>query len=118
MNLLEKIVGRILRYTIARILVFQEKFNMRVRRAPDPSEDMPDHFKTLEMCNKAVEAGPCLLKFVPTHFRTHCLKIVEKQKAQKASTKEELMPIAWHPSHWWDWCVAEDEKHETKKLWG
>ena len=25
-----------------------------------------------------------------------------KQKAQKASITEELMPIAWHPSRWWD----------------
>ena len=32
------------------------------------------------------------------------------QKAQKASIKEELMPITWHPSRWWDWCVPEDEK--------
>ena len=26
----------------------------------------------------------------------------EKWKAQKASIKEELLPIAWHPSRWWD----------------
>ena len=23
------------------------------------------------------------------------------------------MPIAWHPSRWWDCCVSEDEKKET-----
>ena len=36
-------------------------------------------------------------------------------KAQKASIKEELMPIAWHPSRYWDWCMSEDEKKETEK---
>ena len=50
------------------------------------------------MCNKAVEADPCLLKFVPARFRTHCLKVVEKRKAQKAQIKKELMRVAWHPS--------------------
>ena len=24
--------------------------------------------------------------------------------------KDELLPIAWHPDRWWDWCVDEDEK--------
>ena len=28
------------------------------------------------------------------------------------------MPIAWHPSRYWDWCMPEDEKQETEKLWG
>ena len=34
----------------------------------------------------------------------------KKWKAQKASIKEELIPIVWHPSKWWDWCVPEGEK--------
>ena len=34
----------------------------------------------------------------------------QKRKARKAQIKEELMPIAWHPSCWRDWCVSEDEK--------
>ena len=41
----------------------------------------------------------------------------QKHKTQKASIKKELLPIAWHPSRWWDWCVPEDEKKETEKLW-
>ena len=41
----------------------------------------------------------------------------QKRAVQKASIKEELMPIVWHPSRWWDWCVLEDEKQETEKLW-
>ena len=26
------------------------------------------------------------------------------------------MPIAWHPSKWWDWCVPEGEKTEIEIL--
>ena len=37
----------------------------------------------------------------------------KKRKVQKASIKEELMPIAWHPSGYWDWCMSEDEKKDT-----
>ena len=25
------------------------------------------------------------------------------------------MPVAWHPSRWWDWCMSEDQKKETEK---
>ena len=63
-----------------------------------PLEYIPDDYKTQEMCKKAVEADPCLLKFVPVHLRTHCFKVVKKRKAQKAKIKEELMRVAWHPS--------------------
>ena len=41
----------------------------------------------------------------------------KKRKAQKASIKKELTSIAWHPSRYWDWCMSEDEKQETEKLW-
>ena len=118
---------------------------------------VPDHFKTQEMCNKAVEAvswllyyvhdciktqGMCndaiqkrprLLEYVPDWFVTQgqiklwhddngYYKSIEwydsyiKRRAQKASIKEELLPIALHPSRWWDWCVPEDEKKEKEKL--
>ena len=43
----------------------------------------------------------------------------EGHKAQKAQTtqiKKALMPIAWHPSRLQHWCVPEDEKKETEKL--
>ena len=42
---------------------------------------------------------------------------IEKRKAQKAQIKKELMPIAWHPSRWWDGCITKDEEKETDKLW-
>ena len=37
-----------------------------------------------------------------------------KRKAQKAKIKEELMPVAWYPDRWWDWCVPEHEKKELE----
>ena len=41
----------------------------------------------------------------------------KKRKAEKSSIKEELLTIAWHPSRYWDWCMSEEEKKETEKLW-
>ena len=35
---------------------------------------------------------------------------IEKWKAVKKELNEELMPVAWHPNRWQDWCVSEDEK--------
>ena len=37
----------------------------------------------------------------------------QRRKAQKASIKEELMPIAWHPNCAKDWSMSEDEQ----RLW-
>ena len=34
----------------------------------------------------------------------------KKGKAQKASIKEELIPISWHPDCAMGWCMSEDEK--------
>ena len=41
----------------------------------------------------------------------------KKRKAKKAQIKKELTPIAWNPSRWWGWCMSEEEKKETEKLW-
>ena len=108
-----------------------------VRREPYKLDYSPDQFKTKEMCNEAIPRKPWLLKYVSDWLVTqkqvkiwhdddyYCNdnKLVEwyegykKLKAQKAQIKEELIPIGWHPSRWWDWCVPEDEKKETEKLW-
>ena len=40
----------------------------------------------------------------------------KKRKAQKASIKEEVLPIAWHPSRHWNWCMPEDEKKRDRKI--
>ena len=41
----------------------------------------------------------------------------QERNAQKAQIKQELIPIAWHPSRYWDWCMSEDEKRDTEALW-
>ena len=154
----------------------QEMCNKAVEKDPLMMRHVPDHFKSQEMCDKAVEEDPCMMGHAPDRFKTQgmCIKAVEKAswvlchvpdqykkqeicvkavgkgpftlqyvpdwfvtqgqvkswhdddelvmqhdsyqkcKAQKAQIKKELMPIAWHPSRWWDWCVPEDEKKETK----
>ena len=28
-----------------------------------------------------------------------------KRKELKKELSEELMPVAWHPDRWWDWCM-------------
>ena len=38
----------------------------------------------------------------------------QKRKVHKISIKEELLPIAWHTSRYWDWCMSEDEKNKQK----
>ena len=86
------------------------------------------------MCDKAVKDDPSSLQFVPDWFVTqeqidiwydddywyHDDELMEwyegykERKTQKAKIKEELIPIAWHPSRWWDWCMSEDEKRDRK----
>ena len=41
------------------------------------------------------------------------MKAIKNVKAQKASIKEELLPIAWHPDGVTGWCMSE---YETR-LW-
>ena len=98
---------------------------------------VPDHFKMKEMCDKEVSKDTYALKFVPVWFMMQELikiwhddndycddddELIEqyegnqKRKTQKAQTEKELMPIAWHPSRWWNWCVPEDEQKQTEKL--
>ena len=78
--------------------------NKVVEANPLVLELVPDQFVTQEMCNEAVKESPCALWY----------KGYEQRKAQKAKIKEELMPVAWHPDRWWNWCVPEDEKKELE----
>ena len=108
----------------------QEMCNKVVNDCPWCLKYVHDHLKTREMHNEAVDWRLYLLQHVPDWFVTqqvkpwHNDKPIEqyegykKRKAQKAKEKDGLMPIAWHPSRWWDWCVPGDEKKETEKLWG
>ena len=100
---------------------------------------VPDYLKTQGMCDNAVRRRLWSLEYVPDWFvkqqyigawggnDDYCdddndelfewYDGYKKRKAQKASIKKELMPITWHPSRWWDWYMAGDEKKETEKLW-
>ena len=40
----------------------------------------------------------------------------KKRRALKKKTGEELMPIAWHPKRWWNFCMSEDEKKEIEPI--
>ena len=83
---------------------------------------VPDYFKRQEMCNDVAEKKPYALEYVLDLFVTQQqIKILQydnddwydndliewydgykKRKVQKINIKEELMPITWHPSRWWD----------------
>ena len=82
-------------------------------------EHVLDHFKTEEMSKRAIEANLCTLVFCPDWFviqeqiKSWCNDdcdneapgwhdCYQKRKAQEAQIKEELVPIAWHPSIWLD----------------
>ena len=93
-------------------------------------EHVPDHLKTKGMCNKAVRSKPYTLRNILDWFVIqHLLKIwhdndedkffewydgYKKRKAQKASIKEELLSIPWHPSRYWDRFMSENEKQEVE----
>ena len=36
----------------------------------------------------------------------------KQRKTCKNKISKKLMPVAWHPTRWWDWCVLEDGKTE------
>uniref|UniRef100_UPI001C0712A8 hypothetical protein n=1 Tax=Acinetobacter baumannii TaxID=470 RepID=UPI001C0712A8 len=31
--------------------------------------------------------------------------------------RDEILPIAWHPDRYWNWCLDEEEKERAKKMW-
>ena len=41
---------------------------------------------------------------------------LKQRKAFKKEISKELMPIAWHPTTWWDWCMWEDEGKEIEQF--
>ena len=112
----------------------QEMCDEAVRMELYSLEFVPDRLKTHEMCNEAMRRGQHALQFAPdwvvvlqemwcedfddNDYLIRSRNAYQKRKAQKAKIKEQLLPIAWHPSRWWNWCIANDEKKETEKLWG
>ena len=97
---------------------------------------VPNRFKAQKMCDKVVRKERLSLLWVPNWFVTqqhvkylqndndgwYDNKLIEwcdgykKRKAVKAKIKNDSMPLAWHPSRWWDWCVPNDKKQGTEKL--
>lgn len=89
---------------------------------------VPNEYKTQEMCEKPICSDSCILfcnwflQFVSDWLFT--TKILEDFgggwsewfdnqkhcKSQKVWMKHKLLPVAWYPSQWWDWCVSEDKK--------
>ena len=39
-----------------------------------------------------------------------CHNKLEQHKAFKKDISKAFIPVAWHPTRWWDWCLPEDEK--------
>ena len=115
----------------------QEMCERIIEKGPWELNFIPNHLKMKEMCVRAAEKYPQIVEFVPDwlvmqgqvkiwHNHNYYSKDddlikwhdgYQKRKVQKAQIKEELIFIAWHPSRWWDWCMSEDEKRETEKLW-
>ena len=122
-------------FLVTDCFITQEMCIKAVEVDPWQLKDVSDHFKTEEMCDKAVRDYLFPLRFVPDWFVTQQQINIwydddyvyinkemvkwyngyKKHKAQKASIKDRLMPITWHPSRWWNWCMSEDEKKETEK---
>ena len=107
----------------------QEMCKRVVEENPRLLKYVPDRFKTKEICDKTVSRDPSSLQYVPDYFVTQQqVKLrngrlikwyngYQKCQVQKAQIKKELMPIAWHPSRYWGWCISEAKKREAEKLW-
>ena len=92
----------------------QKMSDKAVEEDPGLLWPVPDQYKTQEICDKTVDEDPGLLEYVPDWFVLQQQigpcgddddyydddKLIEwydgckKRKAQKASIKDELMPIA------------------------
>ena len=35
---------------------------------------------------------------------------LKQHKAFKKDMSKKLMPVAWHQTRWWDWCMSEDQE--------
>ena len=45
-----------------------------------------------------------------------CILNLKNAKHLKQKISEELMPIAWNPKRWWNFCISEDEKKEIEPI--
>ena len=58
-------------------------FNKAVKKYPWQLRDFPDHLKTQETCERAVDNEPKTLEYVPNHFKIQdmCGKVVRDDSA-------------------------------------
>ena len=40
----------------------------------------------------------------------------EKRKEFEKKISEELIPTAWHPKRWWNFCMSRDQKKEIESI--
>ena len=40
----------------------------------------------------------------------------KKCKPLKKKLSEELMPVAWHPKRWWNFCISKDKKKKEEPI--
>ena len=65
------------------LVIYLSLFLLKIRNVPEYPLNfwfMPDHLKTQEMCDKAVDKDPNLFKYVPDQSKTQemCNKAVDK----------------------------------------
>ena len=75
--------------------------------------------KIFSLVKTAFSSSMFLLIFplVRTAFLSSILNLKSvKKKHLKKELNEELMPVAWHPNRWWEWCISDDEKKEIDRM--
>ena len=65
------------------------------------------HVEIVNLCRDWLGYGKIHEELLKYH---HKLKYFKK-------IYEEMLPIAWHPDRWWDWCVDEEEKEIMEEMW-
>ena len=52
-----------------------------------------------------------MLNFIHKYFQNkHCAINRHNTEPLRKKIIEELMPVAWHPTRWWNFGMSEDEK--------
>ena len=41
---------------------------------------------------------------------------LKQRKLFKKEISKESMPVAWHPTRWWDWCMPKGKKKKIEPL--
>ena len=56
-----------------------------------------------------------MLKIESTAINFRLMSWYRRYKLCESCKKDmikELIPVAWHPTRWWDWLMPEDEERE------